>query len=436
MVTPRLYTYPVKKIELLDAETGKGLLQKKIQFITIDPIEGKYTMLLTNPEQGYPLPLRNILEIKIASTNTIEFDFMGTMDPSSAGVGGIGLRDKKYILKIKTDEKYTPSLPELLQQLKGLENNTEYWKCELLSFPDKTIEIYSQSPFLADGEQILWQNPKYELVDNKKEILSIEVVTNFRIFQYEYIQHRGSTVLFPFLEDVKVTNEQNTTATSSVGSYSEFSYKVTGIKSIRTNSVVGDSNFYMQGKPLITFEGITDPEMLSTAVMTLKKQYDKFPSTKQQTESIGAELQSAVSNICSRCTNINPADSKFCSACGSSLSLGSILFDNPDYVEPTVVRNPELDKIERYRNLVERIDEYKPGWDKNGVIQYKTEYIAILQRIWGAQVQFIIAFDDLTREGYRLMAIDEGKSGGDSSGGFTGGVNSYYYFQKIKYVAN
>jgi len=25
----------------------------------------------------------------------------------------------------------------------------------------------------------------------------------------------------------------------------------------------------------------------------------------------------------------------------------------------------------------------------------------------------------LTKEGYRLMAIDEGKSGGDSSGGFT-----------------
>ena len=50
------------------------------------------------------------------------------------------------------------------------------------------------------------------------------------------------------------------------------------------------------------------------------------------------------------------------------------------------------------------------------------------------QVEFIIAFDDLTEEGYRLMAIDEGKSGGDSSGGFTGGVNAYFYFQNMKYV--
>jgi len=39
---------------------------------------------------------------------------------------------------------------------------------------------------------------------------------------------------------------------------------------------------------------------------------------------------------------------------------------------------------------------------------------------------------DLTKEGYRLMAQDEGKSG--SSGGLSGGVDSYYYFQKMEYV--
>jgi len=29
------------------------------------------------------------------------------------------------------------------------------------------------------------------------------------------------------------------------------------------------------------------------------------------------------------------------------------------------------------------------------------------------------------------MAMDENKTRGQSSGGFTGGVNSYYYFQKM-----
>ena len=82
--------------------------------------------------------------------------------------------------------------------------------------------------------------------------------------------------------------------------------------------------------------------------------------------------------------------------------------------------------------LFSRTNQYKSSWNKNGIIQYKTDSIAILQRSWGRQVEFIIAYEDLTKEGYRLMAIDEGKTGGD--GGFSGGVNAYFYFQKIKYV--
>ena len=81
-----------------------------------------------------------------------------------------------------------------------------------------------------------------------------------------------------------------------------------------------------------------------------------------------------------------------------------------------------------------RHDKTKSQWNKNGVIQYKDENIAILQRMWGSQVQFIIACSQVTNEGYRLMAIDEGKEGGQASGGFTGGVNAYFYFQKADYI--
>ena len=81
-----------------------------------------------------------------------------------------------------------------------------------------------------------------------------------------------------------------------------------------------------------------------------------------------------------------------------------------------------------------RHDKTKAQWNKNGVVQYKDENIAILQRMWGSQVQFIVACSQVTSEGYRLMAIDEGKEGGQASGGFTGGVNAYFYFQKMDYV--
>jgi len=83
----------------------------------------------------------------------------------------------------------------------------------------------------------------------------------------------------------------------------------------------------------------------------------------------------------------------------------------------------------RENDLVKRIPQYKPHWNKNGVIQYKDDVCAILQRAWGKQVEFIIAFSDLSKEGFTLIAIDEGKTG--SQGNIAGGVNSYYYFQKV-----
>lgn len=78
------------------------------------------------------------------------------------------------------------------------------------------------------------------------------------------------------------------------------------------------------------------------------------------------------------------------------------------------------------QDLLLRTPEYKKKWNKNGIIQFKNERIAILKREIGAQVEFIIAFDDLTAEGYELKAIDEGKTG--ESEGISGGINSYYYF--------
>ncbi len=44
------------------------------------------------------------------------------------------------------------------------------------------------------------------------------------------------------------------------------------------------------------------------------------------------------------------------------------------------------------------------------------EHVANLQRKYGSQVKFIIAFEDLTKEGYGLMAIDEGKESSFASG--------------------
>ena len=85
---------------------------------------------------------------------------------------------------------------------------------------------------------------------------------------------------------------------------------------------------------------------------------------------------------------------------------------------------------DRINHLIELAPEYKKEWDRYGIIQFKNERMAILQRIWGRQVEFIVAFDELLKEGYQLVAIDEERQ--PSSGEISKGANSYFYFQKIK----
>lgn len=97
--------------------------------------------------------------------------------------------------------------------------------------------------------------------------------------------------------------------------------------------------------------------------------------------------------------------------------------------ENAVIKQSQDEIKERDKALYARTNEYKAQWVKNGIIQFKNERIAILKRQVGAQVEFIIAYDDLTKEGYMLRAIDEGKTA--DAGGMTGGASSYYYFQKL-----
>ena len=109
-------------------------------------------------------------------------------------------------------------------------------------------------------------------------------------------------------------------------------------------------------------------------------------------------------------------DDKLCHICYEKIKKGLT-------VEAIEASSKQLEELKQ------RSPEYKKHWDKHGIIQFKNERIAILHRGQGAQVEFIVAFDDVTKEGYRLMAIDEGKA--TNIGGVTAGVSSYYYFQKI-----
>ena len=123
-------------------------------------------------------------------------------------------------------------------------------------------------------------------------------------------------------------------------------------------------------------------------------------------------------------------DDRLCSACVEHLQNPQKVKEYEQHLEKT--ESKKIMKTET-EELVRKGEDYKLKWNKNGIIQFKNERIAILKRMLGSQVEFIVAFDELTEEGYRLMAHDEGTE--VTAGGFSGGANSYFYFQKIDFVS-
>ena len=78
-------------------------------------------------------------------------------------------------------------------------------------------------------------------------------------------------------------------------------------------------------------------------------------------------------------------------------------------------------------------DRFKATWDKKGTIVYKNERIAILKAENGKVVQFLVAFDQVTKEGYRLMGSGIGLDSVSQWTGLGGTSNTtYLYFQRMK----
>ena len=78
-------------------------------------------------------------------------------------------------------------------------------------------------------------------------------------------------------------------------------------------------------------------------------------------------------------------------------------------------------------------DRFKATWDKKGTIVYKNERIAILKASTEKFERFLVAFDQVTKEGYRLMGSGIGLDSVSQWTGLGGTSNTtYLYFQRMK----
>ena len=78
-------------------------------------------------------------------------------------------------------------------------------------------------------------------------------------------------------------------------------------------------------------------------------------------------------------------------------------------------------------------DRFKATWDKKGTVVYKNERIAILKASTEKFERFHVAFDQVTKEGYRLMGSGKGLDSVSQWTGLAGSENAtYLYFQRMK----
>jgi hypothetical protein len=152
-------------------------------------------------------------------------------------------------------------VPEIIQYTKGIIEieATNYWS-----------NVYGL-PFLLEGESFIWSDLQTEGMINKRATW-LDVVTNYRIFQYSMKKHGANYVALGALEDVVVMNQKRVSQSSGYASYGRSKYHIAGTGgSSSTGMTIGDVVFVSQGRPFITFSQVQDPRGLAKLIKSISK---------------------------------------------------------------------------------------------------------------------------------------------------------------------
>jgi double zinc ribbon protein len=319
----------------------------KLDTMEVRPIEMDASILFYNikNKEGPLLPISSIKDIKLISQST------GVFRKREKVMVEISFnnRDKENkTIRINLEDK---KINEFLQQIKliqnKLHNDDEFWNSHLLNVKTETgtissIEIQPAIPFLSQGEEIVWKNIiTKNVLENIKKITRLDLVTNYRIFQYNYMDHKGNFILIDEIKDIIVNNQRQNLNSMANGTYVKSGNSSHINKETKTdNLIIGDIIISSDGKPSIVFENNSDPNTLAATIKSIKKQrnfdiknniqstqvneiysiinkYKKF----NDKELFTLNLKSDNSIICGNCSKENSINSKFCIKCGQKLNI-------------------------------------------------------------------------------------------------------------------
>jgi uncharacterized Zn finger protein (UPF0148 family) len=84
--------------------------------------------------------------------------------------------------------------------------------------------------------------------------------------------------------------------------------------------------------------------------------------------------------FCANCGTEIAEILRFCPSCGALANKDQDNEDMDSSDRQLGNQDHKQARKDRYQDLRNRVERYKPKWDNDGVIQFKSDHVAILQR--------------------------------------------------------
>jgi hypothetical protein len=165
---------------------------------------------------------------------------------------------------LNVEDKKVPEIVQYVKEIMGIEE-TNYWS-----------NVYDL-PFFLEGESfICWPSFTLETKPGfptegmiNKRLTWLDVVTNYRVFQYSMKKHDANYIALGALEDVVVMNQKRISQSSGYALYHHSKFHIPGIGESRFT--VGDVVFVSQGRPFITFHQVQDPDGYAKQIKSFRR---------------------------------------------------------------------------------------------------------------------------------------------------------------------
>ena len=230
-----------------------------------------------------------------------------------------------HSLTIDVDDGKAGEIVQEINTLKDIE--AEYFKASEFEYRegDRWVRsrFYVQTPFLAQGEQVLWKEEDMAGFISKR-YKWVKAVTNIRALYYEFDTHKSTFITLPIIEDVVVTDKRvESSSQHQAMAYTfrpcsgPYSYSNVQGNTQATSVTIGDVLIIYGGRPVIRLNSVEDPDGVAALVRAAVKE---SRISLREVMPISGETEDMPANpACPSCGSHNSAGARFCNQCGSQI---------------------------------------------------------------------------------------------------------------------